>query len=167
MQDAIARGERVLLHAVDVSKTGLLAPRLALLHELRRTHGSKFDLVIDACQTRLSPASIARYVALDAVVLITGSKFFTGPPFSGAALIPASIACRLADREIPTGLRDYFAQDNFSSNCRAARKLPRGNIGLALRWHAALAEMQAFFDVPVNPSFRIRLKKPSAFVIKQ
>ena len=150
VQDAIARGERVLLHAVDVSKTGVLAPRLALLHELRRTHGSKFDLVIDACQTRLSPASIARYVALDAVVLITGSKFFTGPPFSGAALIPASIARRLADREIPTGLGDYFAQDNFSSNCRAARKLPRGNIGLALRWHAALAEMQAFFDVPVN-----------------
>ena len=27
---------------------------------------------------------------------------------------------------------------------------PGGNIGLAMRWHAALAEMQAFFDVSVE-----------------
>ena len=77
VKGAIERGERVLLHALDLSKTGILAPRPSLLGELRRRYGSKFDIVVDACQTRMSPSSIGRYLAMDAMVLITGSKFFT------------------------------------------------------------------------------------------
>jgi hypothetical protein len=151
VKKAMARGERVLLHALDLSKTGLMAPRPSLLGELRRIYGCKFDIVVDACQTRLSPSSIGRYLALGAVVLITGSKFFTGPPFSGAALIPRAIAGRLAIRKLPSGLNDYFSQDDFFSGGRAASMCrSAGNIGLALRWHAALAEMGAFFAVPVE-----------------
>ena len=77
----IAEGKRVILHGLDLSKTGLLAPSPAFLAKLRRDYGDGFDFVLDACQTRLSPASLRAYLALDAVVLITGSKFFTGPPF--------------------------------------------------------------------------------------
>ncbi len=151
VKGAIERGERVLLHALDLSKTGILAPRPSLLGELRRRYGSKFDIVVDACQTRLSPSSIARYLALDAAVLITGSKFFTGPPFSGAVLIPRRIARRLVRNKIPAGLNAYFSQDDFFPGCPAATMLqPGGNIGLALRWQAALAEMQAFFEVPAK-----------------
>jgi hypothetical protein len=148
---AMERGERVLLHALDLSKTGILAPRPNLLGELRRTYGSKFDIVVDACQTRLSPTSIGRYLELDAVVLITGSKFFTGPPFSGTTLIPSGIAERLVRNKIPAGLNAYYSQDDFFPGCPAATTLqPGGNIGLALRWHAALAEIQAFFEVPAE-----------------
>jgi len=151
VQYAIARGERVLLHALDLSKTGILAPRPSLLGELRRIYGGKFDIVVDACQTRLSPSSIGQYLALDAVVLITGSKFFTGPPFSGAALIPSRIASRLVRNKIPAGLTAYYSQNDFFPGCPAATMLqPGGNIGMALRWHAALAEMQALYDVPTE-----------------
>jgi len=82
-------------------------------------------------------------------VLVTGSKFFTGPPFAGAALIPPAIAARLNAGALPEGLDAYFGRDEFPADCPAAAHLPpTGNYGLALRWHAALAEMRAFFAVP-------------------
>lgn len=141
----IAAGQRVILHGLDLSKTGLLAPSLAFLRQLRAGFGAQFDIVVDACQTRLSAGSIQAYLALDAVVLITGSKFFTGPPFAGAALVPGAVAARLAGQGLPAGLDAYFGRDEFPEFCPAASSLPEiGNYGLALRWHAALAEMRAF-----------------------
>jgi hypothetical protein len=146
----IAAGRRVVLHALDLSKTGLLGPGLAVLKQLRERHGTKnFDIVVDACQARLSPESVRAYLALDAVVLVTGSKFFTGPPFAGALLLPPAIAARLQNQALPAGLEAYFGRDEFPKNCPAADALPpAGNYGLALRWHAAMAEMRALFAVP-------------------
>ncbi len=148
MANAVARGQRVILHVLDLSKTGLLSPRPEFLARMRGLYGAAFDIVVDACQARLSPASVRDYLALDAVVLITGSKFFTGPPFAGAALLPEAIAARLASGRLPEGLDAYFGRDDFPPRAAAAAKLPPvGNYGLALRWHAALAEMQALLRV--------------------
>ena len=146
---AIAQRRRVILHVLDLSKTGLLAPRPAFLAKLRRQHGERFDIVVDACQTRLSAASLRAYLALGAVVLITGSKFFTGPPFAGAAILPGAVAQRLEHAKLPEGLDAYFGRDDFFPNCHAAASLPpTGNYGLSLRWHAALAEIAALMAVP-------------------
>ena len=148
---AIGQGRRVILHGLDLSKTGILAPSPAFLAQLRAQFGAAFDIVVDACQTRLSPGSLNAYLALDAVVLITGSKFFTGPPFAGAAILPAAIAARLEDAALPEGLDAYFGADDFYAPCPAAAALPAsGNYGLSLRWHAALGEMRAFFNVPAT-----------------
>ncbi len=145
----IKAGQRVILHALDLSKTGLLAPSPAFLAHLRATYGNVFDIVLDACQARLSPASLRAYLFLDAVVLITGSKFFTGPPFAGAAILPAAIAARLDTGRLPVGLAAYFGRDEFPARAAAAQALPaQGNYGLALRWHAALAEIKALLRVP-------------------
>jgi hypothetical protein len=145
----LGEGRRVLLHVLDLSKTGLLAPSMAFLGRLRAEFGGRFDVVVDACQARLSPESVRRYLALDAVVLITGSKFFTGPPFAGAAILPGAVAARLEGAALPAGLEAYFGRDDFPARCPAARGLPPvGNYGLALRWYAALAEMKALLRVP-------------------
>ncbi len=143
--DGIAAGRQVILHVLDLSKTGLLAPGPAFLQALRARYGAGFDIVVDACQARLSAQAMNEYLRLDAVVLITGSKFFTGPPFAGALLIPAAVAMRLGRGELPAGLDAYFGRDEFPAGCKAADQLPPvGNYGLSLRWHAALAEMKAF-----------------------
>lgn len=148
LAQALAAGKRVILHGLDLSKTGLLAPRPAFLAGLRAKYGAGFDIVLDACQARLSPASIRAYLGLDAVVLVTGSKFFTGPPFAGAALLPVTIARRLQSGALPAGLSAYFNRSEFPARMPAARVLPEGgNYGLALRWHAALGEMRAFARV--------------------
>jgi hypothetical protein len=141
----ISSGHRVILHVLDLSKTGLLAPSPAFLRELRNRFGKNFDIVVDACQVRLSAQTVKAYLALQAVVLITGSKFFTGPPFAGALLIPATIAARLRHGELPAGLDAYFGRGEFPETCKAADALPPGgNYGLSIRWHAALAEIKAF-----------------------
>lgn len=148
LAQAIASGKRVILHGLDLSKTGLLAPTPAFFAKLRAAYGAAFDIVLDACQARLSPASIRAYLALDAVVLVTGSKFFTGPPFAGAALLPCSVAARLQGEGLPIGLAAYFSRAEFPARAPTARCLPEiGNYGLALRWCAALAEMKAFFRI--------------------
>lgn len=148
LAQAMADGKRVILHGLDLSKTGLLAPTPVFLAKLRAAYGMAFDIVLDACQARLSPASIRGYLALDAVVLVTGSKFFTGPPFAGAALLPRSVATRLQGEGLPAGLAAYFSRSEFPTRAPAAKTLPEGgNYGLALRWCAALAEMKAFFRV--------------------
>jgi hypothetical protein len=140
-----AAGQQVILHALDLSKTGLLAPSPVFLKRLRARYKAGFDIVVDACQARLSARAINAYLQLDAVVLITGSKFFTGPPFAGALLVPAAIAARLDQGSLPAGLDAYFGRDEFPEACKAAGRLPpMGNYGLSLRWHAALAEIKAF-----------------------
>ena len=145
LASGIAAGRQVILHVLDLSKTGLLAPRPSFLAGLRARYRDGFDIVVDACQARLSARAISAYLQLDAVVLITGSKFFTGPPFAGALLIPAAIAKRLRQGRLPAGLDAYFGRYEFPESCPAADFLPLvGNYGLALRWHAALAEIKAF-----------------------
>ena len=163
VRQGLAEGKRVILHVLDLSKTGLLAPGMAFLRALRAAHGAAFDIVVDACQARLSPGSVAAYLALEAVVLVTGSKFFTGPPFAGAVLVPPAVAARLRDGRLPAGLDAYFGRDDLP-DCPAAAGLPAvGNLGLALRWHAALAEIEALFAIA--PARRAEILRGFAHVV--
>jgi hypothetical protein len=107
------------------------------------------DVVVDACQTRLNPGTVRDYIERGWIVQITGSKFFTGPPFSGALLAPAAVARRLASRPLPAGLGLYSGRAEWPSDQSGLQILPpNGNHGLIMRWQAALAEMIAFAEVP-------------------
>ena len=144
---AVAGGRRVLLHRVDVSKTGLLAPDCEGLLAIQARHPGQVDVAVDACQARLSAGRVGAYLARGWMVLLTGSKFLTGPPFAGAAVFPAAMAERLAAGRLPAGLRDYSSRADWPAVPAAAVLPPGGNAGLALRWAAALAELRAFDTV--------------------
>ncbi|MEJ0068681.1 MAG: hypothetical protein WDO24_08115 [Pseudomonadota bacterium] len=144
---AVAGGRRVLVHILDVSKTGLLAPSGGGVAALARRHGTAVDVLVDACQARLSAASLRDYLAAGYMVLITGSKFFTGPPFSGALLLPPAIAARLVGGRLPSGLAAYVSGLDWPSAGGGAMPVAV-NHGLVLRWTASLAEMRAFAAVP-------------------
>jgi hypothetical protein len=145
---AVAAGRRVLLHILDLSKTGLLAPSAACVEAVRRRHGAAVDVLVDACQARLSGASVRAYLAAGCMVLVTGSKFFTGPPFAGALLLPPAFAARLTGSvRLPAGLAAYAARVEFPA-ARAGDLPIAVNHGLVLRWVAALAEMRAFAAAP-------------------
>jgi hypothetical protein len=163
---AIASGHHIVLHALDLSKTGLLAPSLALLRGLRAQYRDRLDIIVDACQLRVAPERLQAYLALDAIVQVTGSKFLTGPPFAGAALLSPAIAARLKSGTLPSGLNAYFSQGEFPHRTRAAEPLPAGtNYGLILRWRAALAEFRAFAAVE-NPIKTSVLEQFSATVLR-
>jgi hypothetical protein len=146
---AIAAGRRPVLHILDVSKTGLRAPGMDRAVALAARYGAAMDVVVDACQTRLNPGTVRDYIGRGWIVQITGSKFFTGPPFSGALLAPAVVAARIAARPLPAGLALYSGRPEWPRAQRGLDSLlPTGNHGLVTRWQAALAEMQAFAEVP-------------------
>ena len=121
------------------------------MHRLRAHCGGQIDVVLDACQMRLSPERIRACLAAGWMVLVTGSKFFGGRPFAGGLLIPAEIVARASRlTPLPAGLADYFSGAEWPHALQQLTgRLPeRANLGLVLRWQAALWEMRAFHAVP-------------------
>jgi hypothetical protein len=107
---------------------------------------------------RLSRERIRACLAAGWMVLLSGSKFFAGPPFAGALLVPADLIARAADlTPLPEGLADYFSRPEWPEPLqRLTAALPTGaNLGLVLRWQAALWQMQAFQAVPGEHCARI------------
>jgi hypothetical protein len=149
--EAVGAGRRVLLHVMDHSKLGARCPSLAALDEVARRWGDAVQIVIDACQMRLSRRRLAGHLAQGHMVQITGSKFFTGPPFSGALLVPGALARRLGTAaDFPAGLGDYTSRSDWPASWQGVRAGlgERANFGQLLRWVAALREMRDYFAVP-------------------
>lgn len=145
---ARARGRGVVVHAMDSSKFGRRAPSRSLLDALDGARD--VVVVVDACQARLGRDRLKAQLARGRLVLLTGSKFFGGPAFSGALLVPPRLGEAVARATPPTGLIDYTARSDWPAAWTALRAhfLPEPNFGLWLRWEAALAEMAAYFAVP-------------------
>jgi selenocysteine lyase/cysteine desulfurase len=142
-------GGRVLLVLVDVSKTGLIAPSPACAIDLKQRYGDQLTVLVDACQFRLSPDSLAAYLAADFLVAITGSKFVAGPPFSGALIIPDRSAPRLRTLPLLPALSNYSGREDWPDGFNGRNVLPDlPNFGMLARWRAALCELEAFRSCP-------------------
>lgn len=155
--DSLAQGRRVLLHIMDSSKLGWRAPSEACLDEIAKRWHGQVQIVVDACQMRLGRRRLRGYLDRGYMVLMTGSKFFGGPAFSGALLVPKGLS-RVADRlgEIAPGLFDYAGRCDWPMAWTALRSRfeRRPNFGQWLRWEAALAEIGSYYAVPA--AFRTR-----------
>jgi hypothetical protein len=146
---AAKAGRSTLLSLADVSKTGLVAPSPETALALARRFPRTLEIMVDACQFRLSPESLRAYLQQGFMVAVTGSKFLTGPTFSGALFVPQPVAERLRSRLLPKGLRAYSARADWPQGWVAGAGLPvAANFGLLLRWEAALAELAAFRALP-------------------
>jgi len=152
-------GRRVVLSVTDVSKTGLIAPDLETVVGLCWRYPDMLQVVIDACQFRLSPASLRAYLEHGFIVTVTGSKFLAGPCFSGAVFVPARQAKRLRARRLAPGMAAYAAAAEWPLDWAAGAHLPEAaNFGLLLRWEAALAELRTFrsLDPAAIDAFAVR-----------
>ncbi|MET3115992.1 hypothetical protein AAKU64_000195 [Undibacterium sp. GrIS 1.8] len=146
---AATRGQQVLLTLVDVTKTGMIAPSIACAQQLSRRLPDTVTVLVDACQFRLSNASLHGYLLHHFMVALTGSKFLTGPTFSGVLMIPPEIAQSLRRISMPPALRTYSCRADWPQDWAAADALAHvANFGLLLRWEAALEELRAFRAVP-------------------
>ncbi len=159
-----AQGARALLVVSDVSKTGLISPSLATVMAVKHRFGAAVEVVIDACQFRLAPDSLRAYLGQGFMVAVTGSKFLTGPSFSGALFTPPATSERLKSRLISPGLRAYSARGEWPRGWVAGQAMAEAaNIGLLLRWEAALAELAAFRALP-TPEVAVFTARFSAIV---
>lgn len=151
VSEIVRSGRRCLLHALDAAKSGMGAPSHALIERLNEEHGDALVVLIDACQMRLGPSALRAMLARGWMVQITGSKFFAGPPFSGALLVPAAIARKVPPKNVlPKGLGLYASRSEWGGALAScAADLPETtNLGILTRWRAALDEMARFAAVP-------------------
>ncbi len=128
VEQAVNAGRHVLLIMADQSKTGLIAPSFECVKQLRSRYPDRLDVLVDACQFRIKPATLRAYLQLGCQVALTGSKFFAGPSFSGALLLP----------EKPS-----------------VKPIDEANAGLLLRWEAAMVELRRFHAVPEEEIARL------------
>jgi hypothetical protein len=168
VERSIASGSKVLLQIMDSSKFGFRAPSDQCLDEIEERWPGRVQVVVDACQMRLGRARLKNYLGRGYLVIITGSKFFTGPPFSGALLVPPAFARNVdASADMPSGFFEYSNQSDWPRNWQRMRsKFPmRINFGQWLRWEAALEEITAYYRVPSE--FRLAALKAFGGAVEQ
>lgn len=127
---ALGQGQRVVLVLTEGTKTGRIVPGVGCVRELSQAYPERIKVIVDACQFRLSNTRLQRYVRWGWLVVVTGSKFLGGPPFSGALLMMRQgLGERMRQRlrALEAELMDRAAQ---------------------LRWVAALAELSQWRAVP-------------------
>ncbi|MGI4977806.1 MAG: hypothetical protein ACRYG6_12765 [Janthinobacterium lividum] len=129
----------VILHQADCSKTGLVVPGAEACRRWSVRFGARLTVVVDASQARLDAAEVRRSLDAGWPVILTGSKFFGGPGFCGALLLPGAQAGAMADAApLMAGLGAYAA------GLAADPARAEWHAGLVLRWAVALREMDAF-----------------------
>ena len=147
LERAASAGHAALLVVTDVSKSGLISPPLEVAFQLRARYGSTLEIMIDACQLRLSRTTLRAYLQRDCLLALTGSKFMTGPAFSGMLICPARFQETPAD--FMPALSNRSQRGDWPPAFLGRDALPaEANFGLLLRWSAALCEMDSFFQVP-------------------
>lgn len=153
-----SEGSVAILHLVVASKTGLIYPSMKVIDNLKQLYQDRLLITVDACQLRCRLDIIKEYINQNFVVLITGSKFYTGPPFSGAVVLPLQAKLELenylsSSNSGIVGLRDYLTKCDIPLTMPEMKRFISDgrleasewyNPGLLLRWHCALPIMEAY-----------------------
>jgi hypothetical protein len=151
---ALAQGRRVLLHVLACSKTGLKAPPAECVSEIAAMAPDQIDVVVDACQMRNPFEEIADWARRGWMTQLSGSKFFTGPPFSGALTFPPAYRKRaIAVRALLAGAPGVGRSEDWNEWWRPQLASPArpgpASFGLVLRWVPAIAEAHLLETLPV------------------
>ena len=155
---ALAHGSYPVVHGVFGGKTGVRDNKMPASLE----GGDKSLGVVDACQARFTLDELHQWLDQDSLVLFTASKFYQAPPFCGAVIVPPKIVEKLRQSPAP-GPKELFSTDGLGGFL-TDKELPKclgnwapllrkeniSNVGLALRWEAGLAGMEALASVPDN-----------------
>ena len=155
--EASERDMVVLLHIVAHSKTGVHAPSLSCVERITKA-SDDVVVVVDAAQGRFSRRGLRDVLRKNYLVIFTGSKFYGGPPFSGALLVPPKLhPAKRKLGKLPAGFRDYFSAAEMPESWSEIRKslAADSNIGGLLRWSAALSEMDGYYRVPSDARLRV------------
>ncbi|MEZ4720758.1 MAG: hypothetical protein R2813_02655 [Flavobacteriales bacterium] len=104
--------------------------------------------VVDLCQMRATPKLFNELLAANCLLMITGSKFYQSPPFCGALLVPETYAKDVVSSEVSKemvkGFDSIYGRFDIPPSYKKLRALfePIENIGLTLRWEAAICESE-------------------------
>jgi hypothetical protein len=144
---ALEEGHHLLVHLLAGSKTGLSAPSLEAIEKLVELAPTRVDVVVDACQMRSSWVELGEMVRKGWMVQVSGSKFLTGPPFSGALLLPTALRSRRETvLSLMAGSSGVSVPDDWSKWWADGllQSTGRRSLGPLFRWLPALLEGHLF-----------------------
>jgi len=153
-----------IVHLVAGCRTGHVSPSVAACERLRRHYGGRILLLVDASQARLRDGAIRELLERGFGVLATGSKFYAGPAFSGAAIMREEMAKELdgylasgplRDAVIQSALKEYLGAPLVDSTFMPAlAQLLSGAgalvNGTLLRWSLSLVHIEDYHSVPAD-----------------
>lgn len=145
-------GKYLVLHVMDQSKLGYQAPSETLIDKLNKMDGLSLQIIVDGSQMRLDPKDINDYIKKGYIITITGSKYYTGPPYAGALIIPKTVSEKKEFKEgiLPKGLSNYYNHSDWPVSWTCSKDLSNGfNYGATMRWNAAIAEMKRYYKIPI------------------
>lgn len=145
-------GRHIVLHAMDQSKLGYQSPSEDMMQKLKTLNDLSMQIIVDGSQLRLDPKDIQNYLNKGYIVTVTGSKYFTGPPYSGALIVPESIskAMSAVKNTLPEGLTNYYNHSDWPTSWFCSKDLSDGfNYGSYMRWNAAITEMDRYYRTPI------------------
>jgi hypothetical protein len=137
--------DKIIIHLVYSSKSQKIYPNIKTIQKINRKY-KQVKIVVDACQFRCENKTIIKFLTEGYDVIITGSKFYSGPPFCSAYLTNQEIA-KLDSKDINKIFNDY----------ELVLK-PKVSYGLSFRWFFALNEMALFNKIPTRDKLKIMLK---------
>ena len=145
-------GRYIVLHTMDQSKLGYQSPSKQMIQKLDTLDNLSMQIIVDGSQLRLDPKDIKNYLNKDYIVTITGSKYFTGPPYSGALIVPKNVSKSIdsVKKTLPKGLIEYYNHTDWPTSWFCSKDLSDGfNYGSYMRWNAAIVEMDRYFKTPI------------------
>ena len=138
----------LLVHLLDHSLSGLCGLSRAGAQTIERDRAAL--TLVDASMMRAPPDRLRADLAAGRMVLISGSTFLGGHGASAALLVPPCLTARLRHAAPETYLLDVALYD-MAPEWRAFfgyEGAPLVNMGLGLRWSAALAELDRYMRMP-------------------
>ena len=138
----------LLIHLLDQSLSGLCGVSRASADAIAGTQEAL--TLVDASLMRAPTDRLRADLAAGRMVLISGSTFLGGHGACAALLVPPCVTARLRHAAPQTYLLDAALYD-MAPEWRALFCLedaPRLNMGLGLRWCAALAELDRYMRMP-------------------
>lgn len=153
VENEVKNNRIVVFHYVHASKTGVCIPSYDMASKIKKDFGDRVIMVVDAAQMRLRSDSVEQYLEMGMNVIVTGSKFIGGAPFSGALLVNEKDSKTFLDAKnnLPNDFDQYF--DDYGISSLVKRDDERAswvNWGLFMRWEVALHEMMQFDRIPLE-----------------
>ncbi|MGJ8550822.1 hypothetical protein [Winogradskyella wichelsiae] len=145
-------GRHIVLHVMDHSKLGYQSPSEEMMKKLDALEDISMQIIVDAAQLRLDPSDIHAYLEKGYIVSATGSKYFTGPPYAGALILPESMSnlIQSSKNKLPIGLTQYYNHSDWPITWFCSKELSEGfNYGSYMRWNAAIVEMDRYYKTPI------------------
>jgi hypothetical protein len=137
---------------MDQSKLGYQSPSEKMMQKLNSLNNLSMQIIVDGSQLRLDPKDIQNYLNKGYIVTITGSKYFTGPPYSGALILPKSVSKLIhsVKNTLPEGLTEYYHHSDWPKSWFCSNNLSDGfNYGSYMRWNASIVEMERYYKTPI------------------